>query len=67
MGDINRIAEAVDALCDATDITVADGIDHLTLHIVGRDVQTAMKMIGTRFTKIPRQRNVIIHWRGKYT
>ena len=67
MSDIDRITETVDALRDTTDITIADSKDHLALHIIGRDVKTAMKMIGTRLTKIPRQRNVIIHWRGKYT
>ena len=67
MSNVDGITKAIDALCDTTDITIADGIDHLALHIIGRDIQTSMKMIGTGFTKIPRQRNVIIHWRGKYT
>ena len=67
MRDIYRIAETVDALRDTTDVAIVNGIDHLALNIICRDIKTSMKMIGTRFTKIPRQRNVIIHWRGKYT
>ena len=67
MGDVDGVTETIDALRDTTDVAIANGIDHLALHIIGRDIQTSVKMIGTGFTKIPRQRNVIIHWRGKYT
>ena len=67
MRDIYRIAETVDALRDTTDVAIANGTDHLALNIICRDIKTSMKMIGTRLTKIPRQRNVIIYWRGKYT
>ena len=67
MSDIDRITETVDALRDTTDVAIANGIDHLALNIICRDIKTSMKMIGTRLTKIPRQRNVIIYWRGKYT
>ena len=66
MGDIHRIAKAIDTLCDTTDIAIADGIDQLSLNVIGRNVESAVEMIGTRLAKIPRQRNVIIHWRGKY-
>ena len=67
MGDIDRIAKAIDALCDTTDIAITNRIDQLTLNIIGGDVKTTVEMIRTGLTKIPRQRNVIIHWRGKYT
>ena len=67
MGDIHRIAKAIDALRDPTDITITNGIDQLALHIIGRNVESTVKMIGAGLAKIPRQRNIIIHWRGKYT
>ena len=37
----------------------------LAFDALGTDVQTTMKMVGARFAKVPRQRNVIIHWRGE--
>ena len=52
---------------DTRYIAIGNCIDMLALYPIRSDVETAMKMIGTRFTEIPRQRDFVIHWRGKYT
>jgi hypothetical protein len=67
MSDIDGIAEAVKPNGDTRYIAIGNSIDMLALYTIRSDVETAMKMIGTRFTEIPRQRDFIIHWRGKYT
>jgi hypothetical protein len=62
---IDGIAEAIESDCDARDVAVGDGIDVLALDVVGLHVETAVKMVGTGLTKITRQCDVVIHWRGK--
>ena len=67
MGDVDGIAEAVETDGDTRDVAVGNGIDMLAFDAHGTDVEAAVEMVGTGFAKVPRQRNVIIHWRGKYT
>ena len=64
MGDVDCIAETVEALRDATHVAVADGIDVLALHIIGRDVESAVEVVRAGLAKITRQRDVVIHRRG---
>ena len=55
MSDVDGIAEAIEADGNAGDIAVGNGVDVLALDIAGLDVKTAMKVVRTGFTKIPRQ------------
>ena len=55
MGDINGIAKAIFTHRDATDITVANGIDGFALYPIGLNIDAAMKVMGTGLTKITRQ------------
>ena len=55
MGDVDGVAEAALAHRDATDVTIADGKNGLTLHPVGLHVDAAMKMMRSGLTKITRQ------------
>ena len=63
MGDIDGIAKAADTNGQSAHIAVAYRIDMLAFHIIGLDVQAAVKVIGTWLTKITRQCDFVIHWR----
>ena len=55
MSDIDGITKAFKSDGDTRDVAVGNGVDMLALYALRADVETAMKMIGTRFTEIPRQ------------
>ena len=61
MCNIHRIAETVDSHGDARDVTVTNGINVLTFDALCPDVKTAVEVVGTRFAKVPRQRDFKIN------
>ena len=60
MGDVNGIAKAVLPNGDTRDIAVGNGEEGLAHSHSRTDVDTSMKMVRTRFTKVARQRDVVI-------
>ena len=67
MGDVNGIAKAILPNGDTRDIAVGNGVDVLTLDTLGTDIKATMKVVWARLTKVTRQRDFVIHWRGKDT
>ena len=65
MGDVDGVSKAVEPDSDARDIAVGDGIDMLALNVVSLHVYTSVEVVGTRLTEIPRQQDIVVHWRGK--
>ena len=67
MGDVDGIAESVLPHRNTRDIAIGNGVDMLALDTLGANVKAAVKVVRTGFAEIPRQRDVVVYWRGKNT